>query len=68
MYVGFALKLNELMTGIFLFAYYIGIMWIIMCELYEDFVDDTNYKTNPNVENLNDNFIIHYKLYEKDAI
>ena len=49
MYVSFFLKINELMTGIFIFAYFIGIMWIIMCEFYEDFVDDTNYKTHPDI-------------------
>lgn len=38
-----------------------------MCEMYEDFVDDTNYKTHPDITELDDNFLIQYKLYDKDA-
>ena len=68
MYVGFFLKINELMTLIFLFSYYIGIFWIVMCELHEDFVNDTNYKTHPDVDSLDVNFLTFYKLHEKDAI
>ena len=67
MYVGFALKINELLTCIFLFSYYIGIMWIVMCELHEDFINDANYKIHPDISELEDNFITHYKLHEKSA-
>ena len=67
MFVGFILKINELMCGIFLFAYYIGIFWMIMCEFYEDFVDDANYGLHPDVTNLEDNFILHFGLHNKDA-
>ena len=67
MYVGFALKINELMTCIFLFSYYIGIMWIVMCELHEDFINDANYKTHHDVSELEDNFLTHYKLHEMNA-
>jgi hypothetical protein len=68
MYIGFILKINELMTGIFLFAYYIGILWFIMCELYEDFYDDTSYTNHHDVSELDPNFITHYSLHEKDAL
>ena len=56
------------MTLIFLFSYYIGILWIVMCELHEDFVNDANYKTHPDIDSLDENFLTFYKLYEKDAI
>ena len=38
-----------------------------MCELYEDFVDDTSYKFHTDISDLDDNFLIYYKLYDKDA-
>jgi len=62
------LKINELMTGIFLFAYFIGILWIIMCEVFEDFVHDVNYRTHPDVSELSENFITYYNLEHKDAV
>ena len=68
MYIGFILKINELMTLIFLFSYYIGILWFVMCELYEDFYHDTSYTTHHDVTELDDNFITHYGLHEKDAL
>ena len=67
MLIGFALKLNELITGIFLLSYYIGIFWIIMCESYEDFVEETQYKNHPNLSELDDNFLTYYNLHMKNA-
>lgn len=64
MFIAFGLKLNELMTIIFIFAYYIGIGWMIMCEMYEDFVDDTNYATHQNVDELNENFLTTFKIHQ----
>ena len=67
MYVGFFLKINELMTGIFFFSYFLGIMWIIMCELHEDYVLDVNFKTHPDVDSLEPNFITYFNLQHKSA-
>lgn len=67
MQIAFGLKLNELLTIIFIFAYYIGIFWIIMCELYEDLYDDTIYKTHPNLNEVDENFILYFKLYDLSA-
>ena len=67
MYVGFFLKVNELMTSIFFFSYYIGILWFVMCELHEDFVLDVNFKTHSDVESLDDNFISYFNLQNKSA-
>ena len=67
MQIAFGLKLNELLTIIFIFAFYIGIFWIVMCELYEDLYDDTNYNKHPNIDEIDPNFITHFRLYDLSA-
>lgn len=38
-----------------------------MCELYEDLYDDTVYKSHPNLNEIDSNFILHFSLYDLSA-
>lgn len=66
LYVGFGIKIIELVFVIFTMAYFCGILWIVQCELVEDFYYDMIYEKVPE-EDRPPGFLTYYKLTDKTA-
>jgi hypothetical protein len=71
------LKISKFMIIIFNVSYILGMGWMVMCELIEDF-QDVNYKKmfegstdevgSEEHEKYQDNFIVYYQLYGHTAM
>ena len=61
LFIGFGTKLMELIFIIFTMAYLCGILWIVQCELLEDFYYDTVYQEMPK-DLQPPSFLTHYNL------
>ena len=70
LFISFLVKLFELITLIFTFAYFFASLWIILCEFVEDFILNIEF-SDVNLVNkfTKDYFIPYYDLqYEEDNL
>lgn len=68
LYINFFVKVSELIGVIFGMAYLCGIIWMIQCELYEDFYYETIYREIPNDEDKPVTFITYFNLDSKEPL
>lgn len=61
----FGLQTFELICIILFMSYHFGMLWIILCEGVEDFINDTDYIYDH--DSHPDNFIVAYHLYDDNA-
>ena len=63
--VAFVVELCTNIYVIFQVAYQVSMLFLIMCVIIEDFMDDTNYKLdNLKYSQMQNRFLIEYQLYD----